>query len=104
MGQLSSAFEQADTSAAYPYGAMNFIPALAIRFHWTVHLRSYFFQSASNPTAGYLHKFFYSVQNLLNFFIPREKRALFIVKILFILQNKQFKGKVSLGFYRTFRF
>ncbi len=27
----SSAFKKADTSAAYPYGATNFIPALAIR-------------------------------------------------------------------------
>jgi hypothetical protein len=32
MGKLSSAFEKADTSAAYSYGAMNFIPALAVRF------------------------------------------------------------------------
>jgi hypothetical protein len=32
MGNLSSAFEKADTSAAYPYGAMNFIPELGIRF------------------------------------------------------------------------
>ena len=31
MGKLSSAFKKADTSAAYPYGATNFIPALAIR-------------------------------------------------------------------------
>jgi hypothetical protein len=58
MGQLSSAFEKADTSAAYPYSAMNFIPALAIRFHLTVPLRSYFFQTASKPTADYLHNFF----------------------------------------------
>jgi hypothetical protein len=28
----SSAFEKDDTSATYPYGAMNFIPALAIHF------------------------------------------------------------------------
>jgi hypothetical protein len=27
MGKLSPTFEKADTSAAYPYGAMNFIPA-----------------------------------------------------------------------------
>jgi hypothetical protein len=32
MGKLSSAFEKADTSAANSYGAMNFIPALALRF------------------------------------------------------------------------
>ena len=32
MGKLSSAFKKGDTSAAYPYGATNFIPALAIRF------------------------------------------------------------------------
>jgi hypothetical protein len=31
MGKLSSAFEKADTCAAYPYGTMNFIPALGIR-------------------------------------------------------------------------
>jgi hypothetical protein len=31
MGNLSSAFERADTCAAYPYGAMNFIPELGIR-------------------------------------------------------------------------
>jgi hypothetical protein len=29
-GEVSPAFEKADTSAAYPYGAMNCIPALAI--------------------------------------------------------------------------
>ncbi len=32
MGKLTSAFEKAGTSAAYPYGAMNFILALAIYF------------------------------------------------------------------------
>ncbi len=32
MGNLSSAFEKANHSTTYPYGAMNFIPALAIRF------------------------------------------------------------------------
>jgi hypothetical protein len=32
MGKFSSTFEKADTSAAYPYCAMNFIPALGIRF------------------------------------------------------------------------
>ncbi len=32
MGKLSSAFKKADTSDAYPYGATNFISALAIRF------------------------------------------------------------------------
>jgi hypothetical protein len=32
MGKLSSAFEKAETSAAYLYGAMNLTPALAIRF------------------------------------------------------------------------
>jgi hypothetical protein len=32
MGKLISAFEKADTSAACSYGAMNFIPGLAIRF------------------------------------------------------------------------
>jgi hypothetical protein len=31
-GKLSSAFEKAGTSAAYPYGAMNLIPTLEIRF------------------------------------------------------------------------
>jgi hypothetical protein len=31
-GKLNSAFEKADTSADYPYGAMHFIPALAIHF------------------------------------------------------------------------
>jgi hypothetical protein len=31
-GKLSSAFKKADTSAAYLYNSMNFIPALAIRF------------------------------------------------------------------------
>jgi len=32
MGNLSSAFEKADTSAAYLYGEINLIPALGIRF------------------------------------------------------------------------
>jgi hypothetical protein len=32
MGKLSSALKKADTSDTYPYGATNFIPALAIRF------------------------------------------------------------------------
>jgi hypothetical protein len=32
MEKLSSAFEKADTSTAYPYGKMNFIPQLGIRF------------------------------------------------------------------------
>jgi hypothetical protein len=31
MGKLISAFKKANTSAAYSYGAMNFIPALAFR-------------------------------------------------------------------------
>jgi hypothetical protein len=30
MKKLSSAFEKADTSAAYPYGTITFIPAMAI--------------------------------------------------------------------------
>jgi hypothetical protein len=30
--ELDSTFEKAETSAAYPYCAMNFIPALGIRF------------------------------------------------------------------------
>jgi hypothetical protein len=32
VGKLISAFEKANTSAAYPYGTMNFIPALGIHF------------------------------------------------------------------------
>jgi hypothetical protein len=32
MGKVSSAFEKDDTSAVYPYGAMNCIPALATYF------------------------------------------------------------------------
>jgi hypothetical protein len=32
MGKVSSVFQKADTSAAYPYGAMNCIPALATNF------------------------------------------------------------------------
>ncbi len=32
MGKLSSAFEKANTSAAYPYGLINFVPALGIHF------------------------------------------------------------------------
>jgi hypothetical protein len=32
MGKLCSTFEKADASAAYPYGEMNFIPALGIHF------------------------------------------------------------------------
>jgi hypothetical protein len=32
MGKLSSALENADTSAVYPYGAMNFILELGIHF------------------------------------------------------------------------
>jgi hypothetical protein len=32
MGKLSSAFEKADSSAAYPFCGMNFIPKLGIRF------------------------------------------------------------------------
>jgi hypothetical protein len=32
MGKLGSAFEEADTSPAYLYGAIYFIPSLGIRF------------------------------------------------------------------------
>ncbi len=35
MGKLCSTFEKADASAAYPYGEMNFIPALGIHFRIT---------------------------------------------------------------------
>jgi hypothetical protein len=35
MWKLGSNFEKAYTSAAYPYGVMNFIPALGIRFRIT---------------------------------------------------------------------
>jgi hypothetical protein len=79
IGQASLVVTTADTlaalqreggncSAADPYGAIIFILALAIRFRWTVYLRSYFFQTASKPTAGYPHIF---IQGRT--FIPSEE-------------------------------
>jgi hypothetical protein len=48
VGKLISAFEKASTSAAYPYGTMNFIPALGIHFRivknrtrWRVTLKGF---------------------------------------------------------------
>jgi hypothetical protein len=58
--------EWVNWSAAYPYGAINFISALAIRFMWTLDstFKELFFQTASQPTAGYPHIFFNSRENL----------------------------------------
>jgi hypothetical protein len=46
MGKLSSTFEKVDKSAAYPYGTMNFIPALGndfrianSRMRWRCHIK-----------------------------------------------------------------
>jgi hypothetical protein len=41
MGKLSSAFEKVDTSAAYPFGVINLIPALGIQFRIANSCRRY---------------------------------------------------------------
>jgi hypothetical protein len=71
MGQLISAFEKADTSAAYPCGAMNlFHSCVGHSFPLDSTFEELLFQTASKPTAGYPHIFF-SRENLHYF--PRIK-------------------------------
>ncbi len=79
MEQLSTTFEKADTSAAYPYGAMNlFHSCVGHSFPLDRTFEELLFQTARKPTADYLHNFFYSMDS--HFSSPRITYILCHVK------------------------